>query len=565
MAGIWNINSVYDTTTKMVSRKLSFEVGQNFLARVVNLDKLTGEILLKLLDGWQFSAKLQDSIEKLPEGLIRFEVDGFQDEKLQLKMVTSNDNKKKTTEKDPINAFLKEKSMSLSDSDYDVLNKMVKHNIPLTKDNVSDVKTMLDFAKKIRSDETEENGFIEKYIQSKNVDIQSGKGTQIKNTLKSFFNELKNLTEDDLLVFFENNIDLTEDNIKSFNNVFKGESTIFKDVKYIEDKLKNTEYGNSNTENIKSENEKIASNNTDNKNILEKDQKINNMLDNRKTVENIQENNKELSGKQNGKLSNSEEAQKELNKQEEGTQIGEIDEKLETGIEDNLSNNIKNSKEVVKTSIGKDKEVTQETKTNNIIKDKNILLDKQDSIEDISKNIKDQISVKTEEIKNVVKTFLEQKNELDPKVYNNVMQALDKNVNDFKIFNSMSNQYYYLDLPINVEKHEYQCKLMIKDERKKGKKIDSTDVKIAASVNTVNMGVVDAYIKVNNNNMNLDIKCSEEWIKVLDKGKELILSKLSDMGYNVYANVSEREKEMNITNCADFFDDNSLNAIDKKV
>ena len=168
-------------------------------------------------------------------------------------------------------------------------------------------------------------------------------------------------------------------------------------------------------------------------------------------------------------------------------------------------------------------------------------------------------------MKNIIKTVLEQKNEMKPEAYNNLIQTLDKNINDFKVFNSMSNQYYYLDLPINLDSHEYECKLMIKDERKKGKKIDSTDVKIAASVNTISMGTVDAYIKVNNSNMNIDIKCDGHWTKLLDIGKDKILSDLSDMGYNVHIKVSERKKEMNITNCREFFGDNNLGMINVKV
>ena len=88
------------------------------------------------------------------------------------------------------------------------------------------------------------------------------------------------------------------------------------------------------------------------------------------------------------------------------------------------------------------------------------------------------------------------------------------------MFNSISEQYYYLDLPINVKENEYQCKIIIKDDRKKGKKIDSKNVKIATSVKTINMGTVDPYIKINNNNMNIDINCDKFWVKVLDIGKE---------------------------------------------
>ncbi len=565
MAGIWNINSVYNANTKMVSRKLSFEVGQNFAARVVNLDKLTGEILLKLLDGWQFSAKLENPIENLPDGLVRFVVDGFEDGKLQLKIVNTN-SKQQSIEKDSVNAFLKENNMMLSDSDYEILNKMVKHNIPLTKENISEVKTMTDFMSKIKLDAGEEDAFIEKYIQSKNIDTQSKEGVQVKNTLKSFFNELKNLTEDDLFILFENNIDLTEENIKSFNNVFKGDSAILRDVKYIGDEFKNIEYEDGKLDNIATENEDFNNVTTANdKKVLEKEQLGNkNTTENSKTLENTKINNKKIADNQDGNLNIDKEV---LTKQDDKTDTSKPKIINEKGVveKENLDNNIKNSQESSKISNEKNSNLVEELKTNSGLKDRNVLVDKQNEIEDIANNIKEQINIKTEELKDTVKTFLEQKSDLDPKIYNNVLQALDKNINDFKVFNSISNQYYYLDLPINLQKQEYQCKLMIKDDRKKGKKIDSTDVKIAASVNTVNMGVVDAYIKVNNYNMNLDIKCNEQWIKVLDKGKEIILSKLSDMGYNVYANVSERKKEMNITNCSDFFDDNNLNAIDKKV
>lgn len=538
MAGIWNINSVYDVNTRTVSRKLSFEVGQNFLARIVNLDKLTGEMLLKLLDGWQFSAKLENPMEKLPEGLIRFVVEGFEDGKLQLKILNS-DTKQKSSEKDSISAFLKEKSINLSDSDYDVLNKMVKHNITLTKENISDVKTILDFMNKIKSDDTEESAFIEKYIQSKNISLESAEGIKIKNTLKSFFNELKNLGSDDLFTFFENNIDLTEENIKSFNNVFKENLTIFKDVKQVEGELKGD---------IQTESE-FASTDSN--------------------LESIAQNSKETSNNQSKEkiyLSNTSEELVKLNKPDKNNLTVETTNLKELNNEnEELSNNTKVSKEVTKVLSEKDIEITQELKLGDNVKDKSTVPVKHHTIEDISKVIKEQINAKTEELKNTIKTFMEQKSELDPKVYNNVMQALDKNINDFKIFNSVSNQYYYLDLPINIEKHEYECKLMIKDERKKGKKIDSTNVKIAASVNTINMGVVDAYIKVNNNNMDLSIKCDEKWIKVLDNEKEKIMIKLHEMGYNVYANVSEREKEMNITNCSEFFGDSNLSTIDAKV
>ena len=67
-----------------------------------------------------------------------------------------------------------------------------------------------------------------KYMESKNISPDSNEGNKVKDTLKGFFSELKNISEDDIVTLFENNIDLTEENIKSFNNIFKGSSLYIK-------------------------------------------------------------------------------------------------------------------------------------------------------------------------------------------------------------------------------------------------------------------------------------------------------------------------------------------------
>ncbi|MCH5138970.1 hypothetical protein JMF89_17530, partial [Clostridiaceae bacterium UIB06] len=240
MAGIWNINSVNNIEARKILSKLSFTVGENFLARVVNLDKVTGEVLLKLLDGWQFSAKLQKPLDNLQEGLLRFEVQGFEDGKLQIK-VLNNNKKQDDLQNNTIDSQLGEKGINVSKDDYVLLDKMVKHEIPLTKDNISSIKTLVDFKNKMSENPEEENAFITKYMDSKGIDMDSSEGVKTKEILKGFFNELKNISEDDIVTLFENNIDLTEDNIKSFNNVFKGSATIYKDVKNNLSNLTNNE------------------------------------------------------------------------------------------------------------------------------------------------------------------------------------------------------------------------------------------------------------------------------------------------------------------------------------
>ncbi|MCJ7689489.1 MAG: hypothetical protein MUO60_09255, partial [Clostridiaceae bacterium] len=179
--------------------------------------------------------------------------------------------------------------------------------------------------------------------------------------------------------------------------------------------------------------------------------------------------------------------------------------------------------------------------------------------------IKEQIKLKTDEIKDMIKVFIESKQNLKSESYQKVMDMFGQKFNDIKMFNSISEQYYYLDLPINVKENEYQCKLIIKDDRKKGKKIDSKNVKIATRVKTINMGNVDAYIKINNNNMNIDINCDEFWVSVFELGKEKLIKNLAALNYRVNIDVSKKDNEFTLTNCREFFDDRSFNTIDIKV
>ncbi|NMM61521.1 hypothetical protein HBE96_02160 [Clostridium sp. P21] len=565
MAGIWNVNSTYNVNTKRIFSKLSFEVGQNFAARIMNLDKLTGEVLLKLLDGWQFSAKLQKGIDILPEGLIRFQVEGFEDGELQLK-VLNPDNKKSDTEKDSIDFLLKSKSINVDKKDYTLLSKMVKHEIPLTKENISNMKTIVDFMDKINQNPEEETAFIDRYMQSKNISPSSAKGQEIKETLKGFFSELKNLSEEDVLIFAENNIELTEKNIKSFNDIFKKPGGLYKEIKNMGQEIsgKNPqETMNKQDSNIKGEKIYVqaeqkgevlenGSKNITYKDITENANKTENVVQNK--IQDVNKNNVESENKS----VNSSKGENVSNSNAQGNVQTKVENKVEkqSQSENQLNKEISN----------------KEIETNNTNKEefksylnKNNVDSKEQIVEKIAKAIKDQISEKTQEMKNIIRTALESNSEMKSEAFSNIQQVLDKSINDFKVFNTVSNSYYYLDLPLNVDNSEYQCKLMIKDERKKGKKIDSTNVKIAASVSTINMGVVDAYIKVNNFNMDIDIKCDSNWIDTLDNGKGRIFDELNDIGYNLNIYVNEKKQEINIVNCREFFEDDNLGIIDRKV
>jgi hypothetical protein len=227
MAGINNIIGAYNLNPKRISSKLSFEIGQIFSAKVVSLDDLDKELILKLRDGWQFPAKLQKPLDYVPNGLVKFQVEGFQDGKLQLKLAGSK-KEKEASNKNSLKALLAEGNFGVDEEDYEVLRKMLSHNMPLTKENITKIKTLTDFKEGISKDSSREEKFIESYLQSKGIDVKSEEGKIIQRTLKSFFTELKNISIDELLPMTENNIDLTEENIKSFLKIFKEDEQYIK-------------------------------------------------------------------------------------------------------------------------------------------------------------------------------------------------------------------------------------------------------------------------------------------------------------------------------------------------
>ena len=434
---ISNISIQQNPQAKKAFSKVNFEAGEKFNARIVSIDTQKGEVNLKLLDGWQFSAKVDKSLEKIISGgVLKFVVEGFEDNKLKIKLLYEY-KEGEIAQNNLLEEFTSEKSLSIDKTDALLFEKMIKHDMPLTKDNIASIKNLVDFREKISLNPDKEEIFIAKYLDSRNIDLDSEKANEITKTLKSFFEVLKNLDVDEILLFKENNIELTKGNLESFIKLFKGQSALYN--------------------NLKDANNCILNSDT-------------------------------------------------------------------TKVE--LQYSTKEATDIL---------------------------------------IKEQIKLKTDEIKNIVKVFIENKLNLKPEAYAKVMNIFNEKLNDIKIFNSISEQYYYFDLPINVKENEYQCKLIIKDDRKKGKKIDSKNVKIATRVKTINMGTVDAYIKINNNNMNIDIMCDKIWVKVLDIGKEKLIKDLSILKYKVSIEVNKKANDFTLANCREFFDDRSFNKINIKV
>jgi hypothetical protein len=629
MAGILSINVSNNVDKRRLEKKLSFNVGEKFSGRIVKSDESKSTLTLRLPDGWQFEAEIDEPIDFLHEKkLLKFEVDGYRNGKLQIKLVKGK-NKEGGLEDSSLQRVFDEQNLEINSKNIELLRKMIKHSIPLTKENISQMKNIFNFQMRLLTNSEEGSKFIELYLESKNIPSDSEKGRVITKILENFFEEFKKLDLDTLLALKENDVDLTGDNIKSFNKLVNGSLTLYKNIKELnifstEGEL-DTFINSKNSIDIS----KIINRSFDSKEIIknEPDKKANIYQDiNEKGIEqninpkdiinNVKISNQYLkhTSKINSELKQmlselgiyDDDSQTELVEQLRDVFINNSEKinKNEKSINLNLRENInslinENNEDIIstldikkdnlqdKTQVNTNKENIENVKNNNI-SDENIInnntreksIDK-NTVDNIKDNIeikkfddikmktnllvKQEIDSKINEMKNIIKTFMEKRMNLNSEVYDKIIQGFSEKINDFKVFNSISSQYYYLDVPVNIKDNKYPCKLIIKDDRKNGKKIDSKNIKIVTSIKTINIGTVDVYVKVSNINMNIDIKCEKSWVNIIDLAKDKLLKDLSDSNYRITVSVKEKEENMNLITCRDFFEDKNLGRLNIKV
>ena len=533
MPGIWNINNGYNMNTRKVSSKLTFEVGERFTGRII--DKGDGkDVTIKLADGWQFIAEVDGKVNLDDIKLVKFQVEGFENGKLKLKVVQDGNSKDDVEDGDENFQEVVEKE-GLSKEDVELLKKMVKHNFSLSKENINEIKTLLQFREKINSDSDELNAFIEKYIVSKGVELDSEQGKTMKEILTKFISEFKNMSEDDILTFLENNIDMTKENIESFNKLFKGDSSIEKIILSIKEKLDESD--------IKLNSKDIVINNI-NKQESVQEKKDNNIVNNavfsKVYAEHDPSNNKinvldilkTLAGENTGetentkiqnetildksileKLSDKDIANtikdvvgdKLLEENAPKTQASSLIESLnKSKVEDILSKaegrEVKLTDTEFKkiTEIVQDRDNTGKILTKEAVQTNSLKTDTHTSSWTIGENsfavpkkaennksfinnftsnisrpenevdgIKNEIKSKIDNVKDIVKDLLSHtsaQNSVSGKITN----LIKENINDIKVFNSMSNEYYCLNFDISSQMNKYPCKLIIKDNRKEG-------------------------------------------------------------------------------------------------
>ncbi|PJI07716.1 MULTISPECIES: hypothetical protein [Clostridium] len=635
MPGISKVNSNTSSGSSGISKKISFDVGDTFSARIVSGEDGGSEVTLKTSDGWSFKARVENSndINDNNGQPAKFVVTGLEDGQIKIKFVseeTISDNTAKS--KDFIGDLIKELGLSKSDVDEDVLKLMIKYNMPLTKENISKMETIVDFNEKLSGDSEQTNEFIAKYLSNKNIAQDSEEGIQITNTLKSLAENLKGMTAEDMFTLMENNIDITPENIESYKKLFKSDSSIYDELKEIEKNLpQNSKSNNVNSNNVNSKiadidlkgemsssigikeaiqkhNDEAIQNESEEDlsgvKLKSQDENIDKLQSNLKMLDSMKEvlnrnglsevtvsgqkvNTNDIISKyvaQNWKGVVNDTKEQTINNliNKISEQTGISKERLSFVLKDFINDNKNVDTSQVKdteSKIALDDAVikAQDENLQNLVKNadsekQNGVLNKNILNEDVPKtvadSVKEQINLKINDMKDIINKLLTPSDNKDLNIQQKISLMLKNNMNDFKMFNSISGEYYYMDVPVNNNNQDYQCKLIIKDDRKSGKRIDSKNVKIVTSVKTINIGVVDAYIAVLNNNMNVNIKCDKEWVSSLDRAKIDIVKKISEMGYNINMTVQKKKndsEEVNLVECRDFFNDNKYFKIDTRV
>lgn len=624
MPGIWNVNNGYNVNTKKISSKLTFEVGERFTGRVVA--KGDGkDVSIRLADGWQFIAEIEEKVNLDDIKLLKFQVDGFENGKLKLKLVKGAGSEE-TTEDDNFREIIEKEG--LSKEDIDLLKKMVRRNIPLTRENINQIRGLLQFNGKMSDNPKEMESFIQTYLQSKNISSGSAEGQAIKEMLTKFLNEFKNMGSDDILTFIENNLDFSEENINSFNKLFKGDSSIEEILKKISNSLSSLENFTNSLENdietifrnkIVNKEAELTKNPIDSTTALaskrynENDpttKKIN-VLDVLKTLAGSEDSELDIVQKNavresistnNEKVELRESLVKKLEDKEIVKLIKDtIGESIATNdgpktqAERLVESTAKHKLELLLSNIDGEKvEITDNEFRDftKLLNDKSTIHPKEAFIGTIKdevvtkdnfnlgklnsgdlferSNIDNKEAIKTEmkeridNVRDIVKNILAQ-TDLKDSGYEKIMNLVKANINDIKMFNSISNEYYYLNVPITANNQEYPCKLIIKDNRKDGKKIDTTNAKMVVSVRTVNLGEIDGYLTLRENRIDVNLKCDNKFTSTLNNNKSKLADGLSTLGLFVNISVATKDKPVDLASCRNFFNDLTISTIDIKV
>ena len=623
----------YITTEKVSFRGgYEFNQGDTLKGRVIKEDSQSNKVTIKLTNGMEIEAELQGEVD-LKGGLLNFEVAELKDNMLFLKLTANNtevinEEIAKESIDEIMNFILKE---GLKKEDYNMLKAMVKYNIPLTRENITTVKSIMEFSDKMNNNPVEIKNFINSYLNSRDIAANSKEGVYVSQKLYEFFEAFSKTNLQEVLLFLENDIEFTKENLESFNKLFNNENAMEKVINEVNEKLGNAIAIEDNTLNreilektLKQEYSKDVidyKNNSNNDiNDMKEVKDIKNIND-IKDIKDITDNNSSILSKNSTvktiqatliKESSKDNIVKEsilkdsiINDGSKSEFFMEDDVKEIIKVLKNENKSMVNenkselniNKEVLRESIlkhtGKEVRLNDaEAKLLEVIINKDEIKDKEinfiknlfnsvesrqkgeekelksndirENIFNISKDLSKNITEKSEGAKEVIRNIISNLKESDENS-SQILNIMKNSINDLKLFNKINDQYYCLDVPINFKENEYPCKLIIKDDRKEGKAIDSSNFKVAVSVKTVKLGTVDALLNVKNRNIDLQLKCDKSVMNlfVISKGK--LKEIVESSGFSTKIEIVERTEELQLSSCREFFNDNNIAAVDITV
>ena len=587
-----------------------FKQGDTLKGIVVKHDAESNEVTIKLTNGMEIEAEIQGDVE-LKGGILKFEVTEFKDNTLFLKLsdnkadVIQGEASKKITD-EIMNFIIKE---GLKKEDYNMLKAMVKYNIPLTRENITTVKSVLEFSGKMNNNPQEIKSFINTYLNSRDIVVNSREGLQIAQKLYEFFKAFSKADLQEVLLFLENNIEFTKENLDSFNKLFNSENTMEKVIDAvneeigkaiaIEDELlsentveqslkqitlkngdeytgkgKGTEVGKTIMATLVKESSKSHSIND---NIVKDIIKNHSITDDdaKEIIKLMRNDSNYVMSKETLKDDDAKEIIKLMRNDSNYVMSKKtLKENIlkHTGREVVLNDvEAKSLEAIINKEVIKDKDINFIKSLFNNIESKQISVAKElesndirENIFNISKNLAKNVTEKSEGAKEVIRNIISSLKESNGNS-KQILNIMKRSINDLKLFNKINDQYYCLDIPVNFKENEYPCKLIIKDDRKNGKVIDSTNFKVAVSVKTVKLGTVDALLDVKNRNIDIQLKCDKNVMNLFVISKDKLKDIVESSGFSTKIEVVERTEKLQLLSCREFFNDNNIAVVDITV
>lgn len=96
--------------------------------------------------------------------------------------------------------------------------------------------------------------------------------------------------------------------------------------------------------------------------------------------------------------------------------------------------------------------------------------------------------------------------------------------------------------------------------------MDSGDVKVFITLETPNIGIVEAYLYKRYENLTINIKTENSYIDMFKGNIELLNKALTEKGYNIIdISIESIDTQANIVSLCDFFSDVAFKELDVRV